>query len=204
VTYHLPTGRLWGTREYNGTFQCGHHLQIWVWNVTVSIFQDSHISNRSGTMHLGCLEWHGTYPDWRVRCIKAWCLLYYLKSLSWQHCSLPEFRTDVKLTGVFARKPRLTQTLSVDTQYIPPWVSKISSDIMAYGEAGNGNGNRNRNGKGNGKVKLKKSCMVLSNYWTGLTQTTSFSAVQKLYMCLFSVLLAPELGQASFLQSVEV
>ena len=124
------------------------------WNVTVSIFQDSHISNRCGTMHL---EWHGTYPDWKIRCIKAWCLLYYyLKSLWWQHCSLPEFRTNRKLTGVFARKPHPTQTLSVGigTQYIPPWVSKISSDIMAYGEAGNGNGYRN--GKENGKVKLKK------------------------------------------------
>jgi len=120
----------------------------------VSIYQDSHTSNRSGTMYLGCLEWHGTYPNWKIRCIKAWCLLYYLKSLLWQHCSLPEFRTDVKLTGVFARRPRPTQTLSVGTQYIAPWVSKVSSDIMAYGEAGNGNGNRNRNGKRNGKVKL--------------------------------------------------
>ena len=112
---------------------------------------------------------------------------------------MPDFRTDVKLTGVFARKPRPTQTISVDTQYIPPWVSKISSDIMAYGEAGNGNGNRN--GKGNGKVKLKNLawyCLI-----TGLdSPKLPLSVVQKLYVLIQCI--APEFGQASFLESVEV
>ena len=90
---------------------------------------------------------------------------------------------DVKLTGVFARKLRPTQTPSVDTQYIPPWVSKISSDIMAYGEAGNGNGNRNRRGKWKSEFK-KLLHGTVYNYWTGLTQTTSFSVVQKLYVLI--------------------
>ena len=58
-------------------------------------------------------------------------------------------------TGVFARKPRPTQTLSVDTQYIPPWVSKVSSDIMEYGEAGNGNGNKKQKWKGKWKSEIK-------------------------------------------------
>jgi len=47
------------------------------------------------------------------------------------------------------------------------------------------------------------SCMVVSNHWTGLTQTTSFSVGQKLN-CLFSLLIAHEPGQASFFESIEV
>ena len=53
----------------------------------------------------------------------------------------------------------------------PP--SLFWSLLRAYGKAGNGNGN------GNGKLKWN-SCMVVSNHWTGLTQTTSFSVGQKL------------------------
>ena len=44
---------------------------------------------------------------------------------------------------------------------------------------------------------------TLAWYWTGLTQTTSFSVGQKLNMLIQSII-APEPGQASFLKSVEV
>ena len=59
-----------------------------------------------------------------------------------------------------------------------------------------------KNGNGN-------FCTVVSNHWTrlldgttGLSQTTFFSAVQKLNMLI--LLLAPQSGQAFFLESVEV
>ena len=39
--------------------------------------------------------------------------------------------------------------------------------------------------EGNGKVNLKKLLHgTVYNYWTGLTQTTSFSVVQKLYVLI--------------------
>ena len=48
----------------------------------------------------------------------------------------------------------------------------------------------------------ENSCTVVSNHWTGLTQTPSFSAGQKLNMLIQPI--APEPGQASCLKSVEV
>ena len=56
--------------------------------------------------------------------------------------------------------------------------------------------------EGNGKVNLKNSCMVLSII-TGLdSPKLPLSVVQKLYVLIQCI--APEFGQASFLESVEV
>jgi len=93
----------------------------------------------------------------------------------WDRKTLPTFWLTA---SVFIRAKVLKHSVETSARFSNLKVENslfcLCRSQWAYGkEARNGNGNGMDNWNGN-------SCMVVSNHWTGLTQTTSFGVGQKL------------------------